>query len=187
MAKNKGYTLIEMIIVITIMAVLSATTFVVMGVIKNAKRTSAVDKFDTQLSACLVQTKAVSKALNGTDRGLCMVIRKRTDGKYALMTGYIVNSSVVDKDGNALNPNNDNACDAIMEKEISKIEYSPSATSQKASIATADQMIIQYVKTDGSLKYGAGTYKLYTKRNGSDALHATVYLDAVSGNHHIQY
>lgn len=187
MTKNKGYTLIEMIIVLAIMAALSAATLVVFRVIKSAQRTTSVDKFDTQISTCLVQTKSVSNALNGTDRGMCMVIRKRSDNKYALMTGYIKGSSVVDKNGVALNPNNDNACDVILDKEIYKIKYTPSPANQKASIVTDNQMIIQFVKTDGSLKYGAGTYQLYTKRFGEDSLCATVYLDAVSGNHHIQY
>lgn len=186
MVKNKGYTLVEALIVITIMVILSGASFISIGIIRESKRQAATNTLNNQISNCLIQTKAVSKATNGTDAPLCMVIRKRTDGAYAVMTGYIYGSGtddIKDASGNALNPDNDDDCEAILTKDIVKIEYTPDDTAQQFA---ANDLVIQFIKSDGSTQYGGGTYELYAGKTGSEKLYATIYLDKVSGNHYIK-
>ena len=182
MTKNKGYTLVEMIIVIAIMAILGGVSFLTIGVIKQAKRQSAATTLDNQISNCLIKTKAISPSTNGKDAPLCMVIKKRTDGTYAIMNGYIQGGNITDETGNVLNPDNDADCEAILSKEIVKIEYMPSTSTQQWS---ASDMVIQFIKSDGSTQYGGGTYKLYVGKSTQE-LYATLYLDTVSGNHYIK-
>lgn len=183
MAKNKGYTLVELIIVIAIMAILSSVSFMAIGIIKESKRQSAVSTLDNQMGSCWIRTKAVSAVTAGTETPLCMVIRKRTDGCYAIMTGYINGSNITDKDGNELDPDTDANCEAILSKQIVRITYSPSATGQQWS---GTDMIVQFIKSDGTTQYGGGSYKLYTGKTGNEQLYATVYLDPVSGKHYIK-
>ena len=59
MKKNKGYTLIEMIIVIAIMAILTAVAFVTLGVIHQAKCNAAVNSLDNQIGSLWIKTKAI--------------------------------------------------------------------------------------------------------------------------------
>ena len=58
MNKNKGYTLIEMIIVIAIMAILAGVAAVAFNLISKAKVQDAVTSFNSQLSYSWLQTKA---------------------------------------------------------------------------------------------------------------------------------
>ncbi|MDD6071667.1 MAG: prepilin-type N-terminal cleavage/methylation domain-containing protein [Clostridiales bacterium] len=181
MKKNKGYTLVEMIIVIAIIAILGGVSFITIGIIKESKRQSAVSELNNQMSSCLVRTKAVSTSTNSTSTPLCMVIKERTDGTYAIMTGYVNGSNITDSAGNALNPNKDENCEAVLSKEISKIEYQP-ATGQAWS---GSDMIIQFIKSDGSTKYGGGSYVIYARKYGEKP-YATISLDPVSGKHYVK-
>jgi len=180
MTKNKGYTLVEMVIVIVIMAVLSGGAFLTFHIIKESKRQTATNTMDNQIGSCLIQTKAVSEAKNANNP-LCMVIRKRSDGAYAIMTGYINGASITDSAGNPLDPDDNEKCEVVLSKEIANIEYEPSDTSQ---VFSAGDMVIQFIKSDGSTQYGAGAYRLYEKRTGD--LYSTIYLDAVSGKHYVK-
>lgn len=186
MVKNKGYTLVELIIVIAIMAILSGASFVTIGIIKESKRQTAVNTLNNQISSCLVRTKAISNAKN-TEQPLCIAVVKRTDGAYAIMTGYIYGNSAMsdikDSNGNALDPNDDKKCEAVLPKEIVKIEYVPSDVNQQF---VSDGMVIQFIKSDGSTRYGGGEYKLYGGKTGAEKLYATISLDSVSGKNYIK-
>ena len=188
MTKNKGYTLIELIIVIAIMMILSGMTFVTLGIIKDAKRSAAANTFNNQISSCLIKTKAISDVVSTTPApALCMVVEKRTDGAYAIMIGYDQGSKVtLDSAGvTELDPNDDTHCEAVLPKEVESIVYTPSETAQKCSFATDDKMVIQFIKSYGSLKYGAGKYDFHTTKNQTDQVYATINLDKVSGKHDI--
>ena len=192
MTKNKGYSLIELIIVIAIMMILSGMTFVTLGIIKDAKRSAAANTFNNQISSCLIKTKAISDVYSVSDPSapvpsLCLVIQKRTsDNTYAIMLGYNNGSKItLDSAGTTeLDPNDESHCEAILPKEVESIVYTPSDTAQQYS-SSGDKMVIQFIKSYGSLKYGAGTYDLHTTKNGTDQIYATINLDKVSGKHDI--
>lgn len=185
MMKNKGYTLVEVVIVVAIMAILGGVSFMTIGIIRESKCQSGTNTLNNQISSCLVRTKAVSKATNGSDNPLCMVIKKRSDNAYAVMAGYIYGNTVKDSSGNDLDPDTDANCEAILPKEIVNIKYicSTSDTSQQFP---NDEMVIQFVKSEGSTCYGGGKYEIYAGKADNQKLYATIYLDPVSGKHYIE-
>ena len=182
MAKNKGYTLVEMIIVIAIMAILAGLSMFSIGIIRDAKRSAAVNTFDSQISSCLVKTKAVSD-VGGNN--VCMYIYKRTKGtktNFCIKVGYetgtgvtdIVNGKVLDA-SHVDEVNDDANWDAVLPKEVEDI------TLNGTSISSTQ--LIKFKKTDGSVTTGYGNYGL-VKSDGTT--YATIYLDQVTGNHYIK-
>ncbi len=199
MEKNKGYTLVEMLIVIAIMAILAGLSMFSVGIIRDAKRSAAVNAFDNQLSSCLVKTKATSEVAASTDKVVCMYVYKRTIGtksNYCIKIGYEVTDGVQDiskKDGSG-NPivvgasatyatanSVDTNWDAVLPKDVTDIDFNGT------SIGLGK--IIKFNKSDGSVSSGgAGTYTFYkggTKDSGGTA-YASIYLDEKTGNHYIK-
>ncbi|MGN0154494.1 MAG: prepilin-type N-terminal cleavage/methylation domain-containing protein [Lachnospiraceae bacterium] len=216
---NKGYTLIEVIIVIAIMAILSGMAFVTLGIVKKAKMNAAVESFDNQISSLQVQTKAVSQAgqpassdlakdvADGVDQStyqyvksrypLCMYIYKNKDddsavvngdlraGSYSIYFGYNVNGKFVNGNSNQFDKDIDKI--AITLTEAINIVYTPPAGSNQEHqevIANPDNILIEFNKSDGSLRYGGGTYTIQNAGNNERV--ATLYLDSVTGNHYIK-
>ncbi|MDE5779611.1 MAG: hypothetical protein K2I10_14125, partial [Lachnospiraceae bacterium] len=101
-----------------------------------------------------------------------------------LMTGYVDGANVLDASGAALDPDVAANCDAVLPKEIVKIEYDSSDPAQEFPGGT---MVIQFIKSYGSTRYGGGSYKLYAGTKASSAkLYATIYLDPVSGKNYVK-
>lgn len=181
MKKNKGYTLVELIIVIAIIAVLAAASFVTIGIIKQAQYNTAATTISDQMGSLLVKTKALSDPSN---EPLCMAIQynaaSRTyadgnvakAGSYSIVLGHNTGSGFVEKVTDT--------AEATLPNFIT-ITYAPTSTAQKASFASDTNFIIQFNKSDGSVKYGAGRYDIIY--NGNTV--ASIYLDAVTGNHYV--
>ncbi|MDE6761269.1 MAG: prepilin-type N-terminal cleavage/methylation domain-containing protein [Lachnospiraceae bacterium] len=186
--KNKGYTLIEAIIVIAIIAILSGMSFVTIGIIKQAKCNAAASALDAQMGSLLIKTKAVSEA---KDSPLCMLIQYNNSdinfadgtiakrGSYSLILGYNDGSSFtpkeVDADGNAV-------VETTLPNILS-INYTPEAGAGECSFVDGTEtMLIEFKKADGSVRYGAGSYEIIY--NGNKV--ATVKLDAATGNHSVK-
>ncbi len=203
MKKNKGYTLVEMLIVIAIMAIVSGMAFVTIGIIYQAKYNAAIDTLNTQMDSLWIKTKALSQGkiqVSGQDSitdssdvkakyPLCMMLKENTedddvkDGCYELILGY--------DDGNGFTKKE---VVSVLTNIIS-INYKPSSTEQKHPTLTKDstqvngetnestsQVLLEFNKSDGSVKYGAGTYEIIY----SDRIVGTVYLDPTTGNHYIK-
>lgn len=177
MAKNKGYTLIEALIVIAIMAILGGLSMYSIGVIRDAKRSAAVTTFDNQISSCLVKTKAVAEVTG--DDTVCMLIQKRTSGSnvnYCIKVGYDTSSGVVDiTKGTAVDLTDDSTWDAVLPKDVAALLLDGSAI---------DQQKIKFNKSNGSVTEGAGEYS-FVKTDGT--VYAKIYIDQVTGKHHIIY
>lgn len=190
MKKNKGYTLIEFIIVLAIMAVLTGVAFVSLTIIQKAKCTSAANLFNNQLSTLWVQTKSLSQAKmqtapSGSDDAqkypMCMLIQK--DGEaFQLYYGFDTGTDV------SIKPNSDVEAENLSTKNLPTIidvQYIPNDITkehEKTINSNCDKIVVEFNKSDGSVKYGAGTYNLI--HNGRVV--ASIYLDSVTGKHYIK-
>lgn len=199
MKKNHGYTLIELIIVLAIMAILAGMSFITLSVVKTARCNAATSTLSNEMGALLVKTKALSEA-KSDDKPLCMKIEYNTtakdvnglhlkEGSYSLILGFH------DDSGSTFEEKKENG-NLVLEATLSnlvQIVYTPSEASQKCSIsglttsnsgddAYKNDILIEFDKATGAVRYGAGTYEI--RYNGSTF--ATVYLDAATGNHYIK-
>lgn len=186
MKKNKGYTLIEVIIVIAIMAILAGMSFATLGIINKAKYNAATTSLNNQMSSLWVKTKALSQSkvqvapTSSDDHAIypiCMQILHNADGSYSIIYGYDA--------GGAFNPIVGDDGLTVVETTLPKIvtiKYTPKNTYQQASFASEDSMIVEFIKSDGSVRYGAGTYEVIYQ----DRTVMSVYLDEVTGNHYIK-
>ena len=179
MTKNKGYTLVEMLIVIAIMAALAGLSMYSIGVIRNAKRQAAVTTFDNQISSCLVKTKADSEVSDS--KVVCMYIKKKATGgkNYCIKVGYNTSGGVADVvKGTVAVDSDETTWDAVLPKDVVKIEYNGTA------LDDGDEQKIIFNKSDGSVKVGGGSYTFY---KSNSEVYATIYLDETTGKHYIRY
>ncbi|MDE6434254.1 MAG: prepilin-type N-terminal cleavage/methylation domain-containing protein [Lachnospiraceae bacterium] len=186
MKQNKGYTLVEVIIVIAIMAILSGMSFVTLGVIKQAKCNTAVQNLNDQIASLLVKTKAVSEA---KDEKLCLLIRQNTAGAVTYADGTTAKKNTFSvilgtEDGVSFTEKEADTAEVTL-TELVTIDYTPSDSAQLCPVSGVDQssyMIIEFNKANGSVRYGAGDYKFIY--NGLTI--ATVHLDAATGSHKVK-
>ncbi len=189
MKKNQGYTLIEAIIVMAIIAILSGMSFVTLGIIKQAKCSEAANTISNQIGSLLTKTKALSEA---KDKPLCMMIQYNDSnvtysdgttakaGSYSIVLGYHDGTGFTVK---SATPSGDYKAEATL-PNILTVKYT-STDKKPCNIAGLDaekKMIIEFNKANGSVRYGAGTYEIVY--NGSTV--ATVHLDATTGNHYVK-
>lgn len=83
MKNNKGFSLIELIIVIAILSVLTGVSAVGLGYLYSTNVKSSIKKVDSSLQK--VQSFTVSKSTGGKDMGL--KLKKTADGFYAEYMG----------------------------------------------------------------------------------------------------
>ena len=193
MANNKGYTLVEMLIVISIMVILASLSMFSIGVIRDAKRSAAVNTFDNEISTCLIKTKAVAQVDSSQNSNVCMYIYRRDNGvkaNYCIKVGYdsgsdsvadIIDSSVVLGNSYATAVNDDANWDAVLPKDVADIIYTSSSGGSSVSITNFHK--IKFRKSDGKVTDGYGEYE-FVKADGS--VYSTIYLDEQSGNHYIK-
>lgn len=94
---NKGFSMVEMIIVIAIIAVLSAAGFVTVTLIHSAKAKEAAVTFESELSAAIGRAKSQMVVIKDESTGVvneyprylqCLEVYKATNGKYYIKKGY---------------------------------------------------------------------------------------------------
>lgn len=183
MKQNKGYTLVEVIIVIAIMAILSGMSFVTLGVIKQAKCNTAIQNLNDQIASLLVKTRALSEAKN---ERLCLLIRKNTGGEVTYADGTTAKQNTYSvilgtENGTAFLEKEVDVAEATL-TDLVTISYTPADATQECPASGTDEMIIEFNKSNGSVRYGAGDYTF--TYNGMTI--GTVHLDATTGNHKVE-
>lgn len=158
---NNGYTMVEMIIVIAIIAILSGMGFITVGAIRTSQATASMQKFDDELSALEMRTKTQSpnNAIKIEQNG----------ANYNIFYGTYDGTSFT---GASSNP------DAVLERVT--IYYSSAYNADGESTALSSQ-IIKIRKSDGQVLEGSGEYK-FTKYNSSDSV-GRVRLNEFTGAH----
>jgi prepilin-type N-terminal cleavage/methylation domain-containing protein len=192
MKKNRGLTMVEMLIVLAIMALLSGMSFVTIGIIKQAKFTSAADTLNNQFAALKIKTNALGGSETAPGK-LCMKIRYNKDdtqnadgttnkrGTFSLILGYADSSGnyLADKDTDTIECNL--ALPWTGKDDDTVLQYTAVGSSTPVN-CKASEVVIVINKSSGSVEYGAGKYEFF---NGNDLV-ATVYLDKDTGNHYVK-
>ena len=180
---NKGYTLVEALIVIAIIAILGGVSIFSIGIIRDARCSAAVSEFDNQISNTLVKTKALSDA--GNNHEVCMYITQLTNSKnhtyFYVKVGYDSGTSGTVSDiRKSTEPDKDDSSswDIVFPKDIDKITLQADTSGTETNITSQK---IKFDKSVGSIKSGYGTYKFYK----GDRVVAEIYLDKSTGKHHI--
>lgn len=181
MKRNRGYTLIEVIIVIAIIAILSGMSFVTLGIIRQARAQAAATTLNDQIGSLLVKTKALSEAKGSR---LCLKIQHNQNavtyadnttaraGSYSLILAYY------DENAGTITTKSWNMAEATL-PDIITIEFQPK---EAATLTDTDgNTYILFNKSNGSVESGAGSYAI--KLNGE--VMSYVVLDAATGNHYI--
>lgn len=93
---NRGYSLVEMIIVIAIIVILSAAAYATITVMHSAKAKEAATTFESEISELITKSKGQMCVVEGVDGKdelkpdyrYCISVYKNDDGKFYLKKGY---------------------------------------------------------------------------------------------------
>lgn len=166
---HKGYSMVEMIIVIAIVAILSALSFITVNIIYSAKVTAAGNSLNTQLSHLASLTKA-------QDASLAMQLYYRTsEKKYYIRYGTFSGSTFTPDTG---------VTEVGLSNSIS-IYYTAQGSSTEVKIDNDSDhaVVIKYNKSDGAVAMGAGNYRIAKGENGASY---NIALNRNTGSHYIK-
>lgn len=193
MKQNRGYTLVEMLIILAIIAVMTGMSFVTLGIINQARCTAAAENFNDQVGGLLLKTRAVSNAKE-TDKPLCMkfvYVKKageaadaeNKNGTYYLIEGYDNSGTFEAFDPDALDPEAYKA-DSSKKKQLvslpNRVTIKYAENKDDTPQLVGENHIIKFRKSDGTVEKGAGYY--YFMHGGKTV--ARVYLDKTTGKHY---
>ena len=184
---NKGFTLVEMIIVIGIIVVMTGVSFITLSVMHAAKAKEAGSTFETELAYVVsnAKNKAVDYDLDGNvDRGYSMGLRIYIDSddnkayiqrclikdgvleEYAATNPYIKSVNVGKGKGTCLSA-------------YVKVQY-VDKDGNETDVTTSEDVYIAFNKK-GECIHGVGSYKF--KRNDGSTI-TTVRVNS-NGSYHV--
>ena len=164
---NEGYSLIELIIVIAVIAALTTAAFATMAIMKDAKTKEASSTLEDELSALQSSAKDKMCIVSGVeqpDYSFALMIY-RNGGTYYAKKGYYVGggadvtqaASYVFVAGE--NTNGDKG--ASFSSYVS-VKYDKGTSGTSRDISSSDPVYIIYDR-HGMCKTGDGTYTFYRK------------------------
>lgn len=206
MKNNKGFSLIELIIVIAIMALLSALSVVTFAM-ANRQRPNKV------MSNVMNYAKYSKSLVQSYTKDFCMVIMKCDDNNYYVFHGTATGDTESEL-RDSFRPQNmkkvsvsPTSSETVLRNQpdssltLTELAQNPTKASNYHSLGRGvtitykdssgaeteiggkdSAVIIQFSKFDGSVKYGAGTY-IFSEYNGTDPQCSTV-LEATTGAFH---
>lgn len=193
---NKGYSLVELIIVIAIIVVFSAAALITMSVMHNAKAKEAAITFDSEISELIHNSKnracdpdgdgIISEnpdgddSTNDSEKLYSFGIRLHSDGDKCYLQNVLVKNGVYESNSTYEAANNPNGGKGTSLSAYVYVEYT-NLSGDKTVIGdgSSDEVIISY-KRDGSCSVGAGHYDFM--RTNSDTMVATMTLNK-NGSH----
>lgn len=164
-----GYTLVELIIVIAIIAIMSGAGALTIGSIRTAQATASMQKFDAELSTLEAKTKS-----QGADTAILV---ERDGANYNVYYGTCTSNSAADFVPGAtarasVTP------DAVLERVTIYYSDTYSADSETSEMTS---VLIKIRKSDSQVLSGAGEYKFVKYR--SDMSVGRVTLNGYTGGH----
>lgn len=161
--KNNGYSLVELIIVLAIIAVLSGVATLTISVISNGRVTATKDTFDTELSALITRTKT-----QDADNAINLV---REGNEYVVYYG-------TSSDGVSFTANDSSKPD----KSMNKCDIYYSSDGSTPTLVTS--LVIKFNKTDGSCIAGYGTYYFCKTNKSYNNYLAKITVSKATGSHY---
>ena len=174
MKDNKGYTLIEMIIVIAIIAIMTGAAMVTITILHNAKAKEASITLETALSETQKNAKGKMCVVADTqqpDYKFALAVYK-SGSKYYVKKGYYI--------GNGNDTENANSGKGESFSAYVKVKYKDSSGTEQDITGIDEKPIYIIYDRQGMCIYGDGQYELY--RNSKDSLLNTVVLNK-NGSH----
>lgn len=168
---NQGYSLVEMIIVIAIIAILSALSLVTWRAVDNAKYQKAVTILESEMSTLRTTTMAQDSTV-----ALWLYRESETDGSYVIKRGYCDDSgnfhAVSDLAGEELPSGKldlgyydyNGVSNPVTVLPRGYITFQKDGESTRNYVG-ASGVILQFNKSDGSISSsnGAGEYTIYNR------------------------
>ena len=162
---NGGYSFVEMLIVLAILAVMSAMALLTWNTVNKARYQSAVSTFESELDTLRTQTMAQDKRGYLDDAGHFHEVSASTPDS-SLKSDYYSYRGV---------------SDPVFLMKQGTIKYSESGAGTDID---GTGVIVQYKKADGSVTSGYGTFQFVTS-NGDTV--ANIHLVRVTGTHFATY
>lgn len=186
---NEGFSLVELIVVVTIILVFSGASFISVSLINNGRAKDGATSFNSEVATCLSRAKGercnipddviyengatvVSGALTADDVAdtsrFAVKLYKHTDGKYYLQTGYMyTDSSGIQKYIYSPKENKSAGKGRCLTANIVVKFTDPSAPddADKSFTILGDNVKYVVFRKDGSCSEGAGKYE-FTLKSG---------------------
>ncbi len=170
---NKGYSMVEMIIVIAIIAVLGGLGMLTMNIVYTAKANSVVNNVKSQLSSLKTMTEAKS-----ADTAMALYYDKTEEMYVAEFGTYDLSASKFTGSDNK-----------VKFSDRAVIYYmAEGATTERVVGEKGDSgydfakaVLIMFNKADGSVRHGAGTYRI-AKCNKQNVTKAVTGSDTTIGD-----
>lgn len=191
MKNDKGYSLIEMIIVIAIIAIMSGAAMVTITIIHNAKAKEAAGTLEDVLAETQSNAKGKMCVIDGTqypDYQYAIAIFKN-GSKYYVQEGYYKGNGASFTDKNSYDF--EHTKDLRNGKAISfsayvNVKYTETGSTGERAIGSldsggaSDQPVYVIYNRQGMCVYGSGEFSFY--RNNKNTLLTTVVLNK-NGSH----
>ena len=182
--RNKGYSLVELIICIAIIAIFTGLACVTVTMISSAKAKDAAVSFESRLSDMITKTKSQVCTVNGTQQptfSRCMKLYQANDGKYYIKTGYFNpdgsgESNDADLSAKYIfvpgeNVNSDKGT-SLSSRVVVKFMDDAGTEQTIQYTGTLKEVYIVYNKAGRCIE-GNGTYRFY-KKNGNAIADVTI-------------
>lgn len=168
MKNNKGYSLVEMIICIAIIAVLSSVAFVTVSMINSAKAKDAAVNFNSVVSETISKAKGQMCVVNGVEEPTykrCLhLYLDDSSGRYYLKIGYYNPDGLTDAD-KYIFVDSENKNEGKGNNLTAKVSIQYKDLDGNKSTIDSDGVYIIFNK-NGTCYEGAGLFEFY-KRNGN--------------------
>lgn len=165
---NSGYTLVEMIIVIAIIAVMSGMGALTIASIRTSQAQASMQKFDSELSALEMRTKSLSsnEAIELVQNG----------------ANYDVYYVTYDSSAKTYTRNSPGKADAVLERVVIYYSDTYDASAHMENGVAVTDMFIRVRKSDGQVVKGEGEY-IFCKQSNPKQSVGSVTLNKYTGGH----
>lgn len=178
---DKGFSLVEMIIVIAIIAVLTGVATVTVTLINSAKAKDASIAFNSELTDLSTKSKSqICTKEDGTTEPnflYCLMVYQKNNGKYYVKRGYYNTAAATGTDPYVfIDSENKNGGDGIGLSSRVEVRYTDTnGVEKKIASSGSDTIPAVYIvfSRDGRILEGAGTFGFY-KKNGNNVADVAV-------------